>query len=371
MTDREALLATIIDRPNDDVARLVYADYIEEQGDAERAELIRVQIELASNAALSAEERDELQAREDRLLQDRRTEWALKLSRGRQRFRRGFVEEIATSAESLLAYGDRLFHEMPVQDLRIVAADHLVSRIATQLPGLGHVRTLDLSNNSFGGMGRLDWFLTSAILTRLESLILRNNSIWDDSLRGLHGLPMPPRLRRLDLSGNPFGDTGIEAIAIHPEFRRLTHLIARCDELPFHDSIHALGASTLAASPVLRNLQWLDLEGHYIGDAGLAALAASPVLNTVEYLNVTRNEIGEIGESGIQALVNSQQLHALRQVYFQDNRITAIAAEMLTNWPKLAELEYFDVRYCDFAPGAEEMLRASEYWEKFRLSENE
>ena len=367
MTDREALLATIIDRPNDDVARLVYADYIEERGDADRAELIRVQIELTSNSALSAEEHAELEAREHRLLEEHRKEWALKLSRGRQRFRRGFVEEIATSAESLLAYGDHLFHETPVQDLRIVAADHLVPRIATQLPGLGHVRTLDLSNNSFGGMGRLDWFLTSAILTRLESLILRNNSIWDDSLRALTGLPMPPRLSRLDLSGNPFGDAGMEALAILPEFHRLTHLIAHCDELPYHDSIHAHGASTLAASPVLRNLQWLDLEGHYIGDAGLAALVESPVLNTVEHLDVSRNEIGEIGESGIQALVNSQQLHMLRQVYFQENRITTIAAQILAQWPKLAELDYFDVRYCHFETGAEERLRASDYAEKFRL----
>ena len=120
------------------MSHLVYADYIEERGDADRQELIRVQIELASNGALSAEEHAELEAREHRLLEEHRKEWALKLSRGRQRFRRGFVEEIATSAESLLAYGDHLFHETPVQDLRIVAADHLVPRIATQLPGLGH-----------------------------------------------------------------------------------------------------------------------------------------------------------------------------------------------------------------------------------------
>ena len=43
----EPFLATILDRPGEDGPRLVYADWLEEQGDADRAEFIRVQIELA------------------------------------------------------------------------------------------------------------------------------------------------------------------------------------------------------------------------------------------------------------------------------------------------------------------------------------
>ncbi len=47
MTDpRPELLAFIIDNPADDHARLVYADACEEQGDVERAEFVRCQIEL-------------------------------------------------------------------------------------------------------------------------------------------------------------------------------------------------------------------------------------------------------------------------------------------------------------------------------------
>ena len=43
-TDRAALYAGILERPDDDVARLVYADWLEENGEAERAEFIRRQI---------------------------------------------------------------------------------------------------------------------------------------------------------------------------------------------------------------------------------------------------------------------------------------------------------------------------------------
>ena len=41
------LLQSVIDSPKEDAPRLVYADWLEEHGELERAELIRVQIELA------------------------------------------------------------------------------------------------------------------------------------------------------------------------------------------------------------------------------------------------------------------------------------------------------------------------------------
>ncbi len=47
MTTPEAFLADIIAHPEDDSLRLIYSDYLSEQGEEERAEFIRVQIELA------------------------------------------------------------------------------------------------------------------------------------------------------------------------------------------------------------------------------------------------------------------------------------------------------------------------------------
>lgn len=42
------LLRTILERPRDDAARLIYADWLDDQGEAKRAEFIRVQCELAA-----------------------------------------------------------------------------------------------------------------------------------------------------------------------------------------------------------------------------------------------------------------------------------------------------------------------------------
>lgn len=47
MTEEEAMLVTIRANPDDDLPRLVYADWIQEHGDEERAVYIRVQCELA------------------------------------------------------------------------------------------------------------------------------------------------------------------------------------------------------------------------------------------------------------------------------------------------------------------------------------
>lgn len=46
MTDGDALLAAILANPEEDTPRLVYADWLQENGDEARAEFIRVQCEL-------------------------------------------------------------------------------------------------------------------------------------------------------------------------------------------------------------------------------------------------------------------------------------------------------------------------------------
>ena len=47
MTDRDALVRAICEFPNDDTPRLIYADFLEENGEAERAAFVRAQIEAA------------------------------------------------------------------------------------------------------------------------------------------------------------------------------------------------------------------------------------------------------------------------------------------------------------------------------------
>src|SRR5690349_5167993 len=74
MSQDEAWLRAIAEAPADDAPRLAYADWLEERGDAERAEFIRVQCALArlpeDNPA-----RPKLQRREKALLKKHGKAW--------------------------------------------------------------------------------------------------------------------------------------------------------------------------------------------------------------------------------------------------------------------------------------------------------
>src|SRR5215471_4120084 len=67
MMDHAAFLQAILHQPDDDLPRLIYADWLEEQGDNIRAEFIRIQCELAKLPRKDSRRR-ELSAREIDLL---------------------------------------------------------------------------------------------------------------------------------------------------------------------------------------------------------------------------------------------------------------------------------------------------------------
>src|SRR5262249_488094 len=94
MTDGDALLQTIIDNPDDDAPRLVYADWIEEHGEPERAEFIRVQVAY-DGADFAKERRGEWAGRMKELWKAYGPAWLAQLPklpgvRWSTSFRRGF-----------------------------------------------------------------------------------------------------------------------------------------------------------------------------------------------------------------------------------------------------------------------------------------
>jgi uncharacterized protein (TIGR02996 family) len=118
---RKAFLQEIILHPDDDTPRLVYADWLDEHGDPDRAEFIRIQCELAKGVK-------DLERR--RRLRD----WQRTFNRGNgysvwqadeignnRRMiavcRRGFVELVMMPARDFLLEGDSLFRRAPVREL--------------------------------------------------------------------------------------------------------------------------------------------------------------------------------------------------------------------------------------------------------------
>ena len=150
MDVHNAFLQSICESPDDDAPRLIYADYLEEHGQEERAEFIRVQcridninVELMSHEACGDErcpgcaERRTLRRRERELLgspygvsgvlivRQPRPEWAggvrdiLPWDRDSWTFRRGFIEEIELRIDEWVARGRDLRAAAPLRVVRL------------------------------------------------------------------------------------------------------------------------------------------------------------------------------------------------------------------------------------------------------------
>jgi uncharacterized protein (TIGR02996 family) len=261
VTDEDAFLEAIRAEPDDDAPRLVFADWLEEQGDP-RAEFIRVQCELA-RPGLERRRRAELASRERALRQRYEQEWLGPL---RQLgipawFHRGLVEEVFLSAPRFLEEAEALFRAAPlVRSVRLHKAEGRVAALA-ESPHLARLDFLNLYCNEIGPEG-------AALLARSPHL---------------------KHLSALDLRCARIGDDGVSALARSPFLHRLTFLNLGAN------GITAAGAVALATAPHLARLTTLDLANNAIGERGAMALSQSPYLTNLTRLDVTSNGVGTAG----------------------------------------------------------------------------
>jgi uncharacterized protein (TIGR02996 family) len=135
MDDGPALLAAILAHPDEDTPRLVYADWLQEHGDAERAEFIRLQCELArDDAEDEANGRmgtNPLRRRAVELLMSGRNAVAWRgdlvrlLPRGESLFRRGFVGSVTCGGDDWVRHADAILAAHPVRQVRLATAPDL------------------------------------------------------------------------------------------------------------------------------------------------------------------------------------------------------------------------------------------------------
>src|SRR5436305_312137 len=142
----EAFLQSICENPEDDAVRLIYADWLEENGDP-CGEFIRAQVELALLTADSPRRR-ELAFRAHQLLGLHGEEWAAPLRPFVEEwhFRRGFIDNVTVSAKTLIAHGEELFRLAPIQRFRLTGANGDIGFLSA-LPPWASITSLDLIAN--------------------------------------------------------------------------------------------------------------------------------------------------------------------------------------------------------------------------------
>jgi uncharacterized protein (TIGR02996 family) len=213
VTHDDVFLHHILEQPDDDGPRLIYADWLDEHGEPARAEFIRVQIELA-RLPRDHPRRGELEARERALLKEHEQAWVGPLLGplpgmvAEWKFRRGFLEEVALEGRGLRGHADLLFRASPIRHLTVyLARSHLAA-----LPPLARLTSLNLGGNSIGDEGVVT-LAACPCLGRLTALNLRSNGLTDAGVRTLAFSGGLQRLAALNLSNNAVGDAGAAALA--------------------------------------------------------------------------------------------------------------------------------------------------------------
>lgn len=144
MNEREALLRAIYENPDDDTPRLVFADWLQENGDEARAEFIRVQVELPRHTPHTIPWH-KCNARARKLLAVYEDQWRGEvpndISWHYPEFRRGFLERLVISDFAAFEQqATRIFAATPLRELLIRHEWNLAA--LSRIPHLNRLRLI-------------------------------------------------------------------------------------------------------------------------------------------------------------------------------------------------------------------------------------
>ena len=230
---REAFLRAIYDAPDDNTPRLVYADWLDEHGDPDRAALIRAQCESDRLPVEGRDWTDELATREGRLTRR--------------------VYGPPASVDDLPVRGFLVRDTIEVTAAQLADAVGFRTTAVIDHPEWFGATRLTITAGAITGAVQVETLFTSPATARVTRL----------DLRGIE-TAAPVRYSVQDTSGFNLLDTevrpvitvlGVEALANHRGARRLTELLLTENELD-NDA-----ARFLVRSPYLTRLTRLDILG--------------------------------------------------------------------------------------------------------------
>jgi uncharacterized protein (TIGR02996 family) len=296
-------LNEILKNPDEDMPRLIYADWLEEQGDA-RGEFIRVQCELAEINALVPEYFD-LQERSATLLTEHGDAWARELQQDVRKadFHRGFIDTITMTAKNFVKAGEQLLATVPVHWLRFNYVKNYGEKLAA-CAALEQVRYLDISQLKIP-LHDLLALLSSPFLTNLKGLRLDRppwafpyevgraiaTSAFAESLERLEicseATGYSPRFFAELASGDGFPQLKHLSLASYsPDYQDLEKLfVPNLESLKVGGVLRVRHFEQLAQLPV-HQLKHLDLSNTGAPAKGIEQLLDGGAAREIEYLNL-------------------------------------------------------------------------------------
>jgi uncharacterized protein (TIGR02996 family) len=342
MAERAGFLEAILAGPEDDAPRLVYADWLEEHGQPERAEFIRIECEQAviSPEPGSAPNRWdsprfwELQDRLRKLYERHADDWFAPLFRafrGEMDTHRGFPWHVALSARQFIDCGEAIFQAAPtIENVIIVRLGQNMPRLA-RCPALAHVRQLQFFETPFRA-AQAEQLARSPHLGNLRELDIgfTDTGIGPRGARALANAASLRRLEHLDVHNHAIYDEGAAALLRSKNLATLTHLDLG------HNGLTDETANVLAAVSHL-GLVSLELMSNSLTSDGVAALAGAAHLGALEHLSLPDNRMGNAGATH---LVTARFAGRLRKLHVADCGLDDQGTAVVFGgaWPNLTDL---------------------------------
>lgn len=275
------LLAQVLRDPRDEVARTVYADFLEERGD-ERGRFIHLQLKRATLPDWDPQALElDLQART--LLARHGADWRARLPELAGvtwgPFSRGFVEKVAfDSVEAFAKHHGACAAATPMRAIVLRWPRGAKAKPLAAQPGVDELTIVGTAM----GKPDLKWLATSALLAGVKSL----NLIDSELAAGLPELLKSAHLGALEALRIPLhrlGNAGVTKLttAALPALAELDLSVGGEEEVSSYSrgasaSLGQKGAFALAAWQGLARITALDVSGAKLGRDGLTALLSSP-----------------------------------------------------------------------------------------------
>ncbi len=347
----EKFLEQITANIDDDATRWQFSDWLEEQGEIDRAEFIRVQVRRASLPPWDAAQVG-LRIREHALLEEHGEKWLSEMPEipgvRWEGFRRGIVAVVAFGSFDAMRESAHACRAIaPIEAARV----HWPRRTEStkNVPQIAELRELTLTGRPWGPQTR-----RLADSPQLQTLrVLKALGLDAADLGSLAESPHLKNLRTLCLKSNGIGTEGVQSLTRAADLTNLENLDLTGPGYyeSYYDNplIDLAGMEALAHWEGLKNVRSLSLSGSDVRPEGLRQLLQSPHAAKLKSLWLRS---GRLDGDAMEEFVNANNDIELESLDLGENVLTDSGAGHLAVAGCLRELKELRLDRCEITGDA-------------------
>jgi len=348
----EGFLEEITANADDDDTRLVFSDWLDEQGEWARAEFIRVQVQRANLPAWDPAQVG-LKIREQELLDEHSEMWLKEMPEipgvRWEGFRRGIVAVVSFASFDALRKSAHVCRSIaPIEAVRVPWPRR--KETAENFPEIAELRELTLTGRPYGSATKR--LANSPQLATLH--VLKSLGLDAEDLGHLVKSPHLKNLRTLCLTSNGVGTEGVQSLT---QAATLTNLETLDLTGPgyyeaYYDNplIDLAGMEMLADWKGLKSIRSLSLSGSDVRSAGLSRLLQSPHASGLKSLSLRS---GRLDGAAMDEFNNANEKLKLETLDLGENILEGAGAVHLAAAQCLSELKTLRIDRCEISQDGE------------------